>query len=145
MDELGAIRASGQAWQTVWGVTKTTFSSGAVAGKVTVTADHSTLLVDNNDCVFFQAAVSGADGTPVTFAISGPGNIIAVDSGNMNMETFRGLTRNTYNGVAYAIVQATGPGTITVTASASGQTDGSASVTATAGTFTPCATAATCN
>ena len=145
MDELGAIRSSGQAWQTIWGVTKTTFSSGAVAGKVTVTADHSTLLVDNNDCVFFQAAVSGADGTPVTFAISGPGNIIAVDSGNMNMETFRGLTRNTYNGVAYAIVQATGPGTITVTASASGQTDGSASVTATAGTFTPCATAATCN
>jgi beta-galactosidase len=47
--------------------------------------------------------------------------------------------------VAYAIVQATGAGTITVTASASGLTDGSASVTATVGTWVPCATAATCN
>ena len=145
MDELGAIKGSGQAWQTMWGVPKTTFSSGAVAGKVTVTADHSAILVDNNDCAFFQAAISGADGTPMTFAISGPGNIIALDSGSMGMETFRGKTRNTNNGVAYAIVQATGAGTITVTASATGNTDGTATITATAGTFVACSSAATCN
>ena len=144
MDEMGAINGTGNTWQKEWGVPTTTFSSGAAAGKVTVTADHSTLLVDNNDAVFFQAAVSGGT-TPITFAITGPGTIIAVDSGSMGMETFRGLTRNAFNGVAYAIVQATGPGTITVTASASGMTDGSASVTASAGTFVPCATAVTCN
>jgi len=40
--------------------------------------------------------------------------------------------------VAYAIVQATGAGTITVTASATGLTAGSASVTASAGTWLPC-------
>jgi beta-galactosidase len=147
MDEMGAINADGNTWQKEWGVPTTTFNSGAVAGKVTVTADHSTLVTDNNDAVFFQAAITGADGTPITFTISGPGTIIAVDSGSMGMETFRGppWTRNAYKGVAYAIVQATGAGTITVTASASGLTDGSASVTATVGTWVPCATAATCN
>ena len=145
MDSLGYIRASGHSWQTVWGVPTTTFDSGAVAGKVTLTADHSTIVTDNNDVVFFQAAVTGADGTPITFAISGPGNIVAVDSGNMNFETFRGYTRNTMNGVAYAIVQATGAGTITVTASATGMTQGTATITATDAEWTPCATAATCN
>jgi beta-galactosidase len=145
MDSLGAIRASGQAWQPIWGMPSTSFKSGAVAGKVTVTADHSAILVDNNDCSFVQAAVSGADGTPVTFAITGPGQIIALDSGSMGMETFRGNVRNTNNGVAYAIVQATGPGTITVTASATGNTDGTATITATAGTFVACSSAATCN
>jgi beta-galactosidase len=145
MDSLGYIRANGQAWQKIWGVTSTTNSTGAAAGKVTLTVDHASILVDDNDVAFFQAAITGADGTPITFAITGPGTIVAVDSGNMNMETFRGNTRNTTNGVAYAIVQASGPGTITVTASATGLTAGSASVTASAGTWTPCATAATCN
>ncbi len=145
MDSLGYIRANGHAWQTVWGVPTTTFKSGAVAGAVTVTADHSTILVDNNDVVFFQAAITGADGTPITFGITGPGTIIAVDSGNMNFESFRGKVRNTTNGVAYAIVQATGPGTITVTGDATGLTQGTASITASTGTWTPCATAATCN
>jgi beta-galactosidase len=138
MDPLGFIRASGHSWQKVWGVPTTTNNTGAVAGKVTVTADHSTLVTDNNDVVFFQAAITGADGTPITFAITGPGTIIAVDSGSMGMETFRGDTRNTANGVAYAIVQATGAGTITVTASSAGLTAGSASVTASVGTWVPC-------
>jgi beta-galactosidase len=145
MDSLGFIRANGNAWQKIWGVPTTTNNTGATAGKVTVTADHSTLVTDNNDVVFFQAAITGADGTPITFAITGPGTIIAVDSGSMGMETFRGNTRNTANGVAYAIVQATGAGTITVTASATGLTAGSASVTASVGTWAPCATPATCN
>jgi beta-galactosidase len=70
-----------------------------------------------------------------------------VDSDSMGMESFRGppWTRNANGGAAYAIVQATGAGTITVTASATGLTDGTASVTASAGTFVPCATAATCD
>lgn len=145
MDEMGAINPQGNTWQKEWGVPTTTFSSGAVAGKVTVTVDHSTLVTDNNDAVFFQAAITGADGTPITFAITGPGTIIAVDSGAMGLETFRGNTRNSFKGAAYAIVQATGAGTITVTASATGLTSGSASVTAATGPFVPCATPATCN
>jgi len=138
MDSLGFVRANGISWQGIWNMPKSTNATGAVAGKVTVTADHSTLLIDNNDAVFFKAAITGADGTAVTFAITGPGTIIAVDSGGMGMETFRGNVRSTANGVAYAIVQATGPGTITVSASATGLTQGSASVTASAGTWVPC-------
>jgi hypothetical protein len=93
---------------------------------------------------FVQAAIWNASGaivsstTPVTFAITGPGTIIAVDSASMTQETFRGNVRNAYQGLAFAIVQATGAGTITVTASASGLTSGSATVQATAGTFVPC-------
>ena len=140
MSELGVVSSTGNTWQGTWGATKTTFNSGAVAGKVTVTPDHTTLLVDNNDCVFFMAAVSGGTATPITFTITGPGAIIAVDSDSMGMESFRGppWTRNANNGVAYSIVQATGAGSITVTASASGLTDGTATVTASAGTWTPC-------
>ena len=147
MSSLGVISGTGTTWQGLWGGTKAPASPGAVAGKVTLTPDHTTLLVDNNDCVFFMAAISGSAATPITFTISGPGNIIAVDSDSMGMESFRGppWTRNAYNGVAYAIVQATGAGTITVTASATGLTDGTASVTASTGTWLPCATAATCN
>jgi beta-galactosidase len=140
MSELGVISGTGNTWQGTWGATKTTFNSGAVAGKVTVTPDHTTLVTDNNDCVFFMAAISGTAATPITFTISGPGNIIAVDSDSMGMESFRGppWTRNANNGVAYAIVQATGAGTITVTASATGLTAGTASVTASEGAFIPC-------
>jgi beta-galactosidase len=74
----------------------------------------------------------------VTFAITGPGTIVAVDSGSMTQETFRGNVRNAYKGLAFALVQATGAGTITVTASAAGLTGGSATVEATEGTFAPC-------
>jgi len=56
----------------------------------------------------------------------------------MGLETFRGNARNSFNGVAYAVVQATGAGTITVSASATGLTPGSASATASVGTWVPC-------
>ena len=38
----------------------------------------------------------------------------------MTQETFRGDTRNAYGNLAYAIIQATGPGTITITAKSAG-------------------------
>ena len=145
MDEMGTVKALGYSWQTTWGAPKTTAPpTGTGATKVAVTADHPTLLTDLNDVVYFKAAISNASGavvsstTPVTFAITGPGTIIAVDSGSMTEETFRGNVRNAYQGLAFAIVQATGAGTITVAASASGLTGGSASVQATVGTFVPC-------
>jgi beta-galactosidase len=74
----------------------------------------------------------------VTFSITGPGTIIAVDSANSTQTTFRGFTRTATGGVAYAIVQSTGAGTITVTAKASGLTDGTATITVTDGTWAPC-------
>jgi beta-galactosidase len=74
----------------------------------------------------------------VTFSIAGPGTIVAVDSGSMTQETFRGTTRNASGNLAFAIIQATGAGTITVTAKSSGLTDGSATITATEGAWVPC-------
>jgi beta-galactosidase len=92
----------------------------------------------SNDIAFVRATVGGTGATPVTFAITGPGTIVAVDSASMTNETFRGLTRNAYNGSAYALVQATGAGTITVTATGTGLTNASVTITATEGAFVPC-------
>jgi beta-galactosidase len=137
MDELGAVRATGYSWSKLWGGKSTSApASGAKAGQVVLTADHPTLLTDVDDVSFVKAEVSGT--AAVTFAITGPGTIIAVDSGSMTQESFRGTSRNAFNGVAYAIVQATGAGTITVTATSSGLTAGTATITATEGTFVPC-------
>jgi beta-galactosidase len=146
MDALGAVSATGQAWQKVWGVPVTaTPAAGTAASKLSVSADHTALTTDNNDIVYVKAAVSDTAGavvtastTPITFAVTGPGSIVAVDSASMVQETFRGNVRKAFNGLAYALVQATGPGAITVTASATGLTGGSATIMATSGTFVPC-------
>jgi beta-galactosidase len=138
MDELGAVRSQGYAWSAIWGgPSKSAPPSGAKAGQVVLTADHPTLTTDVDDVSFVKAEVSGT--AAVTFAITGPGTIVAVDSGSMTQEPFHGTTsRNAFGGVAYAIVQATGAGTITVTATSSGLTAGTATITATDGTFAPC-------
>jgi beta-galactosidase len=138
MDELGGtIRANGLAWAKIWGAAVTSSPpTGAVAGKVTLTADHTEIVTDVNDVSFVKAAVS--TDTAITFSITGPGTILAVDSASMTQETFRGNVRNSSGGLAYAIVQATGAGTITVTAKASGLTDGTATITATEGPWVPC-------
>jgi beta-galactosidase len=153
MDELGTPNPNGYAWQPVWGVPRTTPPpTGTTAAKVVLSADHPTVLTDGNDVSFVRATIADAAGNvvtsatnPVTFAVTGPGTIVAVDSGSMTAETFRGNVRSPYRGLAFAIVQATGPGTITVTAQAGNLTSGSATVTASVGTFAPCATPATCN
>jgi beta-galactosidase len=75
----------------------------------------------------------------VTFTVTGSaGKIIGVDSGISTYESFRGNSRNAYQGVCFAIVQMTGPGSITVTASSSGLTGSSVTVTGVSGTFVPC-------
>jgi beta-galactosidase len=146
MDSLGTVKPIGYSWQTVWGVPKTSPPpTGTTATKIVLTADHPTVLTDGNDISFVKAAIADASGgvvtsssTAVTFAITGPGAIVAVDSGSMIEETFRGNVRKAYQGLAFALVQATGAGAITVTASATGLAGGTATVQATEGTFVPC-------
>lgn len=146
MDELGTVKSIGYSWQTTWGAPKTSAPpTGTTASKLIVTADHTALLTDLDDIVFVKAVVADSAGgvvtsssAPITFALTGPGTIVAVDSGSMTQETFRGNVRNAYQGVAFALVQATGAGTITVTASASGLTGGAASIQASNGVFVPC-------
>ncbi|HVZ87547.1 MAG TPA: hypothetical protein VHG72_11300 [Polyangia bacterium] len=146
MDALGTVRSFGYSWQTTWGVPKTgPPATGTTASKLVVTADHTALVTDLNDIVFVKAVVADSSGrvvtsssAPITFVVTGPGTIEAVDSASMVQETFRGNVRNAYQGVAFALVQANGPGMITVTASASGLNGGTASIQASAGTFVPC-------
>ena len=137
LDAMGTPKAIAASWQSTWGVPRTTFSTGAVAGSVVLTADHTTITTDLDDASFVKAAVPNATAA-VTFAIAGPGVIVAVDSGSQTQESFRGDTRKAYGGLAFAIVQATGPGTITVTATSTGLTPGSATIEATEGSFVPC-------
>ena len=146
MDELGSVKTLGYAWQKVWGATKTSARvSGTTASKIVLTADHTSVLTDWNDVAFVEAAISDSaahvvtsSSTTVTFTLSGPGRIIAVDSGSMTQEPFRGSTRKAFNGLAYAIVQATGSGAITVTAAADGLTGANVTLQGAAGTFVPC-------
>ena len=74
----------------------------------------------------------------VTFSVSGPGVMVAVDSGRPVQESFRGNVRKAYQGIAYALVRATGAGAITVTASAAGLTLGTTTLTLTTAPFAPC-------
>jgi len=137
LDEMGTPKNLAFSWQTTWGAPKTTFATGAVAGKVTLTPDHTSITTDVNDVTFVKAAIPNATAA-VTFSIAGPGVIVAVDSGSQTQESFRGNTRNAYGGLAFAIVQATGAGTITITAKSAGLTDGTANIQTTAGKFIPC-------
>ncbi|MGC4091224.1 MAG: glycoside hydrolase family 2 TIM barrel-domain containing protein [Polyangiaceae bacterium] len=137
LDALGTPKSLAFSWQSTWGAAKTTFSTGAAAGKVVLSADHPSITTDLNDVAFVKAALPTATGA-VTFSITGPGTIVAVDSGSQTQESFRGNTRNAFGNLAFAIVQATGPGTITVTAASAGLTSGSATIQASEGTFVPC-------
>ena len=148
IDRVGTIKTIGYSYQSIWSDTKTarpaTTASGA--SKVVLTVDHSSITIDLNDVAYVKATITSASGVmvssasdAVTFSVSGSaGKILAVDSGNDTQESFTGNVRNAYEGVCYAIIRMTAPGSITVTASASGLTGSSVTVTGVAGSFVPC-------
>jgi beta-galactosidase len=146
LDRMGTPKPIAASWQRVWGVTPPAApATGTAATRVVLSADHATLLTDPNDVSYIKATIADATGrvipdavNPVTFSVTGPATIIAVDSGSLTAETFRGNVRNAYQGLAFAIIQATGAGTITVNATAAGLTAGTTTVQASAGSFVPC-------
>jgi beta-galactosidase len=146
MDAVGTVRPIGYAWQSTWGAPHTSPPpTGTTASRVVLKPDHSTVSTDTDDISYVQAAVTDSSGrvvtgssAPVTFSISGPGVIVAVDSGSQTQESYRGAVRKAYHGLAYALVRATGPGTITVTARADGLTLGTTTLTGTTAPFVPC-------
>lgn len=139
MDAVGTVRSIGYAWQSTWGAPPTSPPpTGTAATQVVLTPDQSTVSTDSNDISFVQATVADSAGrvvtgssAPITFSISGPGVIVAVDSGSQTQESFRGTVRKAYQGIAYALVRATGAGTVTVTASADGLKPGTTTLTGT--------------
>jgi beta-galactosidase len=146
MDAVGTVRPIGYGWQSTWGAPRTSPPpTGTTASQVVLRPDHSTVSTDVDDISYVKATVADSAGrvvtgssAAVTFTISGPGTIVAVDSGSQAQESFRGTVRKAYQGVAYALVRATGPGTITVTARAGGLTLGTTTLTGTTAPFVPC-------
>jgi len=93
--------------------------------KVELKTDRDTIQANGNDQAFIETNIRDANGTlvpdagnTVNYTVTGPGKIVGVDNGNpLSIESFKGLTRQAFNGKCLAIVQSTGAeGMITVTA-----------------------------
>jgi beta-galactosidase len=107
--------------------------TAGAAVKVRLTVDQAALSPAWDDVAYVRAALVDANGVvnenvekAVTFELSGPGVIAAVDNADLNShESFRGNMRTTYGGKCIAILKATGTsGKIVVTAKAAGLADG---------------------
>ena len=99
------------------------------------------LVADPDAVAFVRAAVVDGQGTMVpsanaliTFRVSGPGRVAAVDNGdNESHEPFQASERHAFHGECIAYIQATAPaGKITVTASAPGLKTGALTLKAVA-------------
>jgi beta-galactosidase len=113
-------------------------TAGAPA-KIVVRADRGSVTSDWNDVVRLVAVVVDASGVPVpnasdaiTFAVSGPATLVAVDNANgVSHEMFSAATRAAFNGKCAAWLRANAPaGRITLTATAPGLAPGTATIEA---------------
>jgi len=95
--------------------------------RIVLTADRSRLAPDWDDVCYVTATVTDRAGVPVpnaddliSFEISGPGAIAAVDNGdNSSHEPFQSTVRRAFQGRCVAIIRArAGSGRITISASA---------------------------
>ena len=98
------------------------------AVKVLLTCNRNSVQNDWNDLVYVKATLVDANGVrnpnvnpKLTFTISGPGIIKAVDNGDISShEKYATNVRTAFKGEGVALVQATGTGKITLTVSAEG-------------------------
>ena len=125
----GKIRAFGYKNGVV--VARDSIVTAGAAAKIELKADRKTILADGKDVAFIETNVLDKNGVlvpdasnKITYTVTGPGVIVGVDNGNpISVESFKGNTRQAFNGKCLAIVQSTGqPGQITVTAQAEGLT-----------------------
>jgi beta-galactosidase len=146
----GALRAE---WSVAWAsgtlradckvggsvVVSDQVTTAGAAAKLALSADRTTLSADGRDLIFVTGDVQDGNGVSVptasnsvSFSVSGPGQLVGVDNGNpVDTTSYKGTSRNAFSGKVLAIVRSTGAaGTITITASASGLTSASATVTA---------------
>jgi beta-galactosidase len=113
--------------------------TAAAAARVALSADRAAIRADGLDLVFVTGDIQDANGAivpdaenSVSFTVAGPGRLVGVDNGNpIDTSSYKGTSRKAFSGKVLAIVQSTGtPGQITVAATSSGLTMGSATATA---------------
>jgi beta-galactosidase len=108
------------------------------AGKLELAPDRSRIASDGKDLSFVTATVADEHGQLVPrsmnmihFEVRGPGEIVATDNGDAtDLNVFPSPDRKAFNGLALAIVRATGPGPIIVTARSQGLAEASAAIKA---------------
>ena len=96
------------------------------SAKILLKSDRPAVTTGREDLAYVEATIVDKDGVlvpdasnSITFRISGPASILAVDNGdNSSHEPFHATARHAYQGHCFAIIQAHSPGTITVDASA---------------------------
>ncbi len=107
--------------------------------RILLTAERSTITPSWEDVVYVRATIVDDAGTIVPaadnllhFHITGPGALAGVDNGSTSVHTsFRSDTFPAYRGNCVAILRATAPGTIAISASADGLPTASTKVSAT--------------
>ena len=113
--------------------------TAGAAARVLLTADRTTIDADGKDLVFVTGDIQDANGAivpsasnAVSFAVSGPGQLVGVDNGNpVDTASYKGTSRNAFSGKVLAIVRSTGTaGSIAVSATSAGLTSGSVTVAA---------------
>jgi beta-galactosidase len=109
--------------------------------RLKLTSERATLADDWDDIAYVRATVVDADGVRnpdasdlISFKITGPGTVVAVDNGALaDHDPFQATQRHAYQGTCVAIIRATADtGEIVVTAWAAGLADGTVKITAAA-------------
>ena len=133
--ELGVVAyKNGTQWATA------TVETVGSATKLVAAPDRAMVAADGNDLSFVTVTVADAENrlvprsmNPISFAVSGPGDIVATDNGDAtDTVVFSSRDRRAFNGLALAIVRtrASQPGSIVVTATSQGLTQASTTITA---------------
>lgn len=132
--ESGTLRAVGL--KAGKPISEHTLRTAGKPAKIVLTPDYPTLTPDWEAVSTVTATIVDANGVPVPtandsiqFTVTGPGTLAGVDNAdNTSHESFRGSKRKAFQGYCVTLVRATGAGTITVTASAPGLTDGTVTI-----------------
>jgi beta-galactosidase len=114
--------------------------------KILLSADPGSLAPGFDNVSYVKATIADANGVEipgaddlVTFTVTGPGAIVAVDNGdNSSTEPFQAKERHAFHGHCFAIVRATGAGgPMTISASAAGRATAVISIPTQASSHTP--------
>ncbi|HEX7959404.1 MAG TPA: glycoside hydrolase family 2 TIM barrel-domain containing protein, partial [Terriglobales bacterium] len=140
--EPGTIRAV--AYQNGKEIASDERRTAGAAAKITLLPDHNTIRADGDDLSFITVRIEDKDGNLVPmadnlvhFALTGPGEIAAVDNGNAaTVEPFHADYRKAFNGLALLIVRSVAghAAQIQVAATSDGLSEGTTQVTTQAAT-----------